>query len=349
MHGYKEPLRLEEIPVPDFGPDEVLVKVAAAGMCRSDYQLVDGYFHEGLPVEFPITPGHEISGRVEAVGADVPRSAGLAEGGLIVVDPNWGDGRCRQCHEGNEQICANGKLVGFGPPGGFAEYMPVPYRHIIGISEGSDQQPETLAPLTDAGLTPYRGMKKLRAAGKLGAGRTVVINGIGGLGGYAVQYARLLGGGATVVAFARSDDKLAVARENGAHHTVNTRGKTADAVQNELEDLTGRRDVDAVLDCAGAEESLALGFSILAREGALTSVGLIGQRVQLPLFPFVSGEKSYFGSFWGNYNDLTEVLALAGQRLIKHNIVPINFEDINDTLDALGRGDIVGRAVVVYA
>ena len=88
MHGYNEPLRLEEIAVPDFGPDEVLVKVAAAGMCRSDYQLVDGYFEEGIPMTFPITPGHEVAGRIEALGADVPSSAGLAEGDLIVVNPN---------------------------------------------------------------------------------------------------------------------------------------------------------------------------------------------------------------------------------------------------------------------
>jgi len=348
MYGYKEPLRLEEIPVPDIGSDEVLIKVAAAGMCRSDFQLVDGYFQEGLPVSFPITPGHEVAGTIAAVGADVPRSAGLSEGELIVVDPNWGDGVCRQCHEGNEQLCGDGQLLGFGPPGGFAEYMAVPHRHVIAVPASPDRKPETLAPLTDAGLTPYRGMKKLRAAGKLGAGRIVVVNGIGGLGSYAVQYARLLGGGATVVAFARSDEKLVLARENGAHRTLNTRDKTAEAVQNELEDLTGRRDVDAVLDCAGAEESLALGFSILAAEGALTSVGLIGQRTELSLFPFVSGEKSYFGSFWGNYNDLTEVLSLADEGLIKHTINPVKLDDINDNLEALGRGDVVGQSVIVY-
>jgi propanol-preferring alcohol dehydrogenase len=299
-------------------------------------------------VSFPITPGHEAAGTIAAVGADVPRSADLSEGELIVVDPNWGDGVCRQCHEGNEQLCSNGRLLGFGPPGGFAEYMAVPHRHVIAVPASPDRKPETLAPLTDAGLTPYRGMKKLRAAGKLGAGRIVVVNGIGGLGSYAVQYARLLGGGATVVAFARSDEKLVLARENGAHHTLNTRDKTAEAVQDELEDLTGRRDVDAVLDCAGAEESLALGFSILAAEGALTSVGLIGQRAELSLFPFVSGEKSYFGSFWGNYNDLTEVLSLADEGLIKHTINPVKLDDINDNLEALGRGDVVGRAVIVY-
>jgi propanol-preferring alcohol dehydrogenase len=68
----------------------------------------------------------------------------------------------------------------------------------------------------------------------------------------------------------------------------------------------------------------------------------------MPLFPFVSGVKTYFGSIWGNYNDLTEVLVLAGQGLIKHNVVPVNFDDINDSLEALGRGDVVGRAVIIY-
>ena len=83
MYGYKEPLRLEEIPLPDVGSDEVLIKVAAAGMCRSDYQLVDGYFQHGLPVSFPITPGHEVAGRIAGLGAAVPRSAGLSDGDLV--------------------------------------------------------------------------------------------------------------------------------------------------------------------------------------------------------------------------------------------------------------------------
>jgi propanol-preferring alcohol dehydrogenase len=348
MHGYNQPLQIDEVPVPEVGPNQVLIKVAATGMCRSDYQLVDGYFRQGLPVGLPFIPGHEVAGTIAAVGAEVPTSFGISEGDQIVVDPNWGDGTCRQCHEGNEQLCSGGQLVGFGPNGGFAEYMLAPYNHVISVADQPNQRPEYLAPLTDAGITPYRGMKKLREAGKLGAGRTVVINGIGGLGSYAVQYARLLGAGATVVGFARSDKKLAMARENGAHHTVNVRNKTVEDVQNELEELTGRRTVDAVLDCAGSAESLGLAASILATEGALSQVGLMGQRVELPVFPFVSGEKSYFGSFWGNYNDLKEVLTLASQGLIKHHVVPVQLDDINETLEALGRGDIVGRAVVVF-
>jgi alcohol dehydrogenase, propanol-preferring len=247
MQDYNQPLQIDDVQVPEVGPTQVLIKVAATGMCRSDFQLVDGYFRQGLPVDLPFTPGHEVAGTIAAVGKEVPTSSGLSEGDLIVVDPNWGDGTCRQCHEGNEQLCSGGQLVGFGPNGGFAEYMVAPHNHVISVTDLPNQRPEYLAPLTDAGLTPYRGMKKLRDAGKLGSGRTVVINGIGGLGGYAVQYARLLGAGAIVVGFARNEDKLAVARENGAHHTVNVRGKTAEDVKNELDDLTGRRTVDAVL------------------------------------------------------------------------------------------------------
>jgi propanol-preferring alcohol dehydrogenase len=348
IHRFNEPLELDEVPVPEVGKNQVLLKVAAAGMCRSDYQLLDGYFRQGLPVELPFIPGHEVAGTIVAIGADVPDSAGISEGDLVVVDPNWGDGTCRQCHEGNEQLCSGGQLVGFGPNGGFADYMLAPYDHVISVADQPGAQPENLAPLTDAGITPYRGMKKLRNAGKLGAGRTVVVNGIGGLGSYGVQYARLLGAGATVLGFARSEEKLAVALENGAHHTVNVRDKALEDVQNELEDLTGRRTVDAVLDCAGSPESLGLAASILATEGALSQVGLMGQRVELPLFPFVSGEKSYFGSFWGNHNDLKEILTLASQGLIKHNVVKVKLEDVNENLEALGRGDIVGRAVIVF-
>ncbi|MBO3747969.1 NAD(P)-dependent alcohol dehydrogenase [Streptosporangiaceae bacterium NEAU-GS5] len=347
MHGYKQPMQIDEVPMPEPGPDEVLVKVRATGMCRSDYQLIDGYFP--LDLTFPYIPGHEVAGEVAQLGAGIPESAGLSQGDLVVVDPAWGDGTCRQCHEGNEQLCTgSGGWIGFGPPGGFAEYVVVPGRHLIRIDAGAGLEPHYLAPLVDAGLTPYRGMKKLRSYGRLGPGRTVVVSGIGGLGGYGVQYARLLGDGATVVAFGRSDDKLAVATQNGADHTVNTRGKTRDEVRGELQELTGRGEIDAALDCSGAPESLELNAALLASEGALVSVGLMGQHVEFPIFSFVSGERTFSGSFWGNYNDLTEVLALAAQGRIKHTVTPVQLDDINDRLDALAKGDVIGRQVVVF-
>jgi propanol-preferring alcohol dehydrogenase len=344
MHAYQQPLRLEEIPIPEIGPGEVLVKVGGAGMCRTDFQLIDGYFGTDMPL--PATPGHEIAGTIDRIGAAVPAAAGLSEGDPVVVFGPLGDGSCRQCHRGNEHICNQGHWIGFGPHGGYQEYVPVAYQQLIKVS--GNLSPLSLAPLTDAGLTPYRGLKKLRAAGALGPGTTLAVMGIGGLGAYGVQYAQLLGGGATVVALARNPEKLALATENGADHTINIRDKSDDQVRDALEEATGRREFDAVIECAGAEESIRLAFALLATEGAVASVGLVGNRVDISLFPLVSREYTLFGSFWGNYNDLTEVVALAEAGKIKDSVTQVNFEDVNDHIDALGRGDFVGRAVIVY-
>ncbi|MEV6025191.1 alcohol dehydrogenase catalytic domain-containing protein [Streptomyces sp. NPDC052036] len=118
MHGYRVPLRIDEVPVPEPGPDEILLKVAATGMCRSDYQLLDGYFKGPFPVELPCIPGHEVTGRVAGLGSGVPKKAGYSEGDMVVVHPSWGDGTCRQCREGNEQLCSgNGRWVGAIPGG----------------------------------------------------------------------------------------------------------------------------------------------------------------------------------------------------------------------------------------
>lgn len=347
MYGYKQPLRLEDIPVPEIGPDEVLIKVGGAGMCRTDYQLVDGYFAQAKGFEFPLTPGHEIAGWIDRVGKGVSRASGIAAGDLVVVDGAWGDETCRQCRHGNQQICAHGQWAGFGPHGGYEEYLPVPAKHVIRVSD-SRLTPDLLAPLTDAGLTPYRGVKKLAKAGVLGPGRTVAVFGVGGLGAYAVQYAKLLGAGATVVAFARTDEKLAVARTNGADHTINTRGKSTDAVREELKGLTGRGELDGIIDCVGAEATIRMAFELLATEGAVVSVGLVGTKIEIPLFPFVAREFTYHGSFWGNSSDLLEVVDLVQRGQIKHTIERVRFDDVNAALARLGVGDVIGRAVLVY-
>jgi propanol-preferring alcohol dehydrogenase len=191
-------------------------------------------------------------------------------------------------------------------------------------------------------------MKKLRDTGKLGPDRTVAVTGIGGLGSYAVQYAKLLGGGATVVALARTNSKLDVAKENGASHGINVRDKSTGAIQDELERLTGRRTIDAILDCVGSETSISMGFDLLGPEGVLAAVGLMSQHVEHRQFPFVGTELSYLGSFWGNHLDLVEVLSLAEAGLIKHNVTKVKLEDVNENLESLAHGDVVGRQVIVF-
>jgi alcohol dehydrogenase, propanol-preferring len=345
MHAYNQPLVLEDIPVPQAKPDEVLVKVGAAGMCRTDMQLIDGYFRSYVDMPLPITLGHEIAGTVAEVG-DLVADAGFEVGDQVVVVGGMGDGTCRHCQAGNTQICTHGHWPGFGPYGGYSEYVPIPARYLIKVR--SDAKPEELAPLTDAGVTPYRGIKKLRDAGALGPDRILAVFGVGGLGSYGVQYAKLLGGGATVVAFARNPDKLAVAQQDGADAVISTQGKSTDDLRKELTSLVGKGELDAVIDCAGATDMIRTGFELLAVGGHYASVGLVGDRIDIPLFPFVGREYTYHGSFWGNYNDLSEIMALAEQGKVRHTIKTIGFDDVNDNIDLLRTGDIVGRAVIRF-
>jgi|ERR1700761_1472909 len=347
MHGYKQPLVIEDVKVPEILPDQVLVRVGGVGMCRSDVQLIDGYFADALKLKFPITPGHEIAGLITAIGDRVPEGARLAIGDQVVVAAGWGDGICRECRAGNEQLCEHGSWPGFGPPGGYAEFIPVPYRQLVRVEHKLKW--EELAPLTDAGVTPYRAIKKLRAAGVLGPGRVMAVFGASGLGGYAVQYAKLLSAGASVVVFARNDEKLAIAKQRGADVVINTRGKSLADLQNELLRLTGTRKLDAAIDCVGAPETIQTGIGLLATSGVFVSVGLMGNKIDIPLFPFTSGELTYHGSFWANYSDLQEVLVLAQQGKIQHSITRVRFEDVNEGLERLRAGDIVGRAVITFA
>jgi alcohol dehydrogenase, propanol-preferring len=346
LHEYGKPLVLEDVPAPDIQPDEILVQVKAGGMCRSDVQLVDGYFRKYVDIPTPITLGHEITGVVHKIGGIVSTSAGFQEGDHVVVSPGWGDGTCRHCQVGNTHICPNVRWPGFGPYGGFAEFLPVPARYLIKVDR--HLKFEELAPLTDAGLTPYRGLKKLRDAGALGPNRVLGVFGIGGLGAYAVQYARLLGGGATVVAFARNPDKLAIAKEYGIDHAISLKGKSPADIAKELAKATGQAELDAIIDCTGAPEMVQLGFRLLSTSGHYADVGLVGDRIDIPLFPRVSREQTLYGSYWGNNTDLSEVMALAAQGKIRHTIKTIRFDQLNEYIDLLRAGDIVGRAVMTF-
>ena len=346
LHEYNQPLVYEDVPVPDIKPDEILVKVKACGMCQSDVLLIDKFFTKYANIPRPITPGHEIAGVVETLGKLVPEGIDLKEGDHVVVAPGWGDGICRYCQVGDTQICPNVRWPGFGPHGGFAEYLPVPARYLIKVDKRLKF--EEIAPLTDAGLTPYRAVKKLRDGGALKAGRVIGVFGPGGLGVYATQYAKLLGGGATVVVFGRSAERLATVKSLGADHIINIKGKSTEAVAEELRKATGQKELDAIMDCAGAPEMMQMGFAMLSTSGHYVDVGFIGDHIDIPLFPRVSREQTFQGSFWGNNIDLGEVMALAAEGKVKHSINVIKFDQINDYINRLRSGDIVGRVVVKF-
>jgi propanol-preferring alcohol dehydrogenase len=294
----------------------------------------------------PITLGHEIAGVVSKIGRDVVGLSGFREGNHVVVVPGWGDGTCRHCQIGNTHLCPNVRYPGFGPHGGFAEYLPVPARYLINVDKRLE--PEELAPLTDAGLTPYRAIKKLRDAGALGPDRVLGVFGLGGLGGYAVQYARSLGAGVTIVAFERDPGKLAIAKRYGADYWIDMQGKSATDIGAELQAETGQKDLDAIIDCVGATETIQLGFDLLSISGHYVDVGLLGDRIDIPLFRRINREQTFYGSNCGNYTDLSEVMALAARGKIQHTVEQVRIDQINETIELLRAGKIIGRAVVKF-
>src|SRR5262249_49415430 len=137
-------------------------------------------------------------------------------------------------------------------------------------------------------------------------------------------------------------------KEDGADHVVSIKGKSATDISKELSKATGQRDLDAIIDCAGAPEMMQLGFNLLSISGHYADVGLVGDRIDIPLFPRVSREQTFRGSDGGTNTDLTEVMALAGQGKIRHTLKMFTFDQINEYLDRLRTGKVVGRAVMKF-
>ena len=353
IHEYQEPLEIDTVSKPKVAHgEEVLIRVGAAGLCHSDLHLISGEWKDVLPVKLPKTPGHEVAGWVEEIGESVPETAEMKEGDLVAVFGGWGCGICIYCKRGDEQLCNFPRWPGLSDyDGGYSEYIIVPsYRFLIKVgnlsTSSSSIRPEELAPLTDAGLTPYRAIKKIRHL--LGPGKTIAIFGIGGLGSYAIQYAKTLGQSSTVIALDRNEERLKLAEKFGADYVVNV--SNSQNIRSEiLSKITeGRRTrVDVVIDCVGAEATVEDSCRILNKGGSLVVVGLFGSQIKIPLVRAVLQEYQVYGSLWGNYNELCEVIELAKAGKIKHNIQKFPLSEINEAIQLLKNGKIVGRGVII--
>ena len=332
LHAIGEPLRIEEVATPRPGSGQVLVKVAAAGVCHSDLHQRDGTVP---PHRLPLIMGHENAGWVAGLGQG---AEGVAEGDPVVVYGGWGCGRCRFCLGGQEQLCDGARWSGLGPDGGYAEYLLVPAtRHLLPAGRLDLVK---AAGLTDAGLSSYRAVKK--ALPSLLAGTTAVVIGAGGLGQYAVQYLKLLTS-ATVIAVETSPVRRQVALDLGADHAID--GSAADSVQR-IRELSGGEGPAAVLDFVGIDATMRLGLAVLARQGLLVLVGLAGGSVPVGFFSQAS-EVAVTNSVWGSRNDLAEVIALAQQGKLTAATETHRLDDINQVLERLEHGLVEGRAVVV--
>ena len=357
IHKYQVPLAIDNTLKPKVHGEEVLVKVGAAGLCHSDLHLINGEWKDVLPIKLPKSPGHEIAGWIEEIGESVPETAQMREGDLVAVFGGWGCGICIYCKRGDEQLCDFPRWPGLSDyEGGYSEFIMVPtYRFLIKIEKqlattttnnSYNLRPEEVAPLTDAGLTPYRAIKKIRHL--LGPGKSIAIFGIGGLGSYAIQYAKILGQSSTIIALDRREEKLQFAEKLGADHVVNI--SQSQNIRGEITSkVSGGKGtgIDVVIDCVGADSTIEDSCRILNKGGSLVVVGLFGNQIKLPLVRAVLQEYQAYGSLWGNYSELREVIELAKTGKIKHTIQKFSLNEINDAIQLLKSGKIVGRGVVI--
>jgi propanol-preferring alcohol dehydrogenase len=264
LHETGKPLRVDEVDVPDVDGDEVLIRIGGAGVCHTDVHIRSGEFPLPPEMGLPLTLGHENAGTVEAVGPDV---VGLTEGDAVAVFGGRGCGRCRICLQGDEQVCNMGLWVAGG---GYAEFMHVPASRLLIKLEGLD--PAEAAPLADAGLTPYRAIKKVLPY--LHPGCAVVLIGIGGLGHLAIQILKALSPASRIVAVDVSAEKLQAATDLGADRVIDGRGD----VGAEVHGITGGEGARAVIDLVGTDATLRNAAAAAGRKGIIVGVGIRSSR-----------------------------------------------------------------------
>lgn len=267
FYEVNEPLRLEEVPVPEIQEDEVLVQVKAVGLCGSDVHIV---FEGVTPTPYiPITLGHEPCGVVAATGA---RVEGWEEGDRVSVTPVLFCSSCRNCIAGHTNICLSRRMVGIQAEGALAEYLAVPAKNLVRLPENV---PFTVgAIITDAVATPFHALIE-RAA--LKAGETVAIYGVGGLGIHAVQIARLIGARKIIVVDPR-EEQLERATEMGADLTIDPRES---APVEAILEATGGLGVDVAAEFIGLQETIAQSVESVMRGGRVLVVGLGPDRIDI--------------------------------------------------------------------
>jgi propanol-preferring alcohol dehydrogenase len=333
-HAAGEPLRPEELPIPEPTGTEVRVRVAGCGVCHTDLHLART---DRLRITRPVTLGHEIGGRVDAWGPEASgplRRARLDEGDHVVVFGGWGCGTCRDCTAGQEQRCASGESPGFQRDGGYAEYLLVPHpKHLVGIRE---LHPDHAAPLADAGVTPYRAVERARPWLQVGA--RVLLIGFGGLGQFAIQFLRRIPD-LTVAVREIDPAKLALAASYGADLGLLEGDESLVSLG-----LGGHADV--VFDFVGTDATLDYGARNVAPGGLLSLVGEAGGTLPFG-FERVPVEASVTTTAWGSLADLREVVRLARRGRLRWEVERMPLDQAQAAHDRLAAGQVRGRLVLV--
>jgi len=329
VHQFGKPLAIEQVELPKVTPGQILVKVAASGVCHTDLHAADGDWP--VKPKLPLIPGHEAVGHVAAVGAGVKH---VKEGDRVGVP--WlhtACGHCEHCITGWETLCDSQEMTGYSVNGGYAEYVLADAGYVGHLPAKVDFP--AAAPLLCAGVTVYKGLKVLDCK----PGDWVAISGIGGLGHMAVQYARAMG--FHVIAIDVADDKLALARELGAEVAFNAAKQD---VVSEVQRLV--RGAHGILVTAVSRAAFAQGIGMLHKRGTMSLVGFPPGAFELPIFDVVLNAKTVRGSIVGTRKDLQEALQFAADGAVKTHYSTEKLEHINDILRKMKEGRIDGRVVL---
>lgn len=341
LYGYdprlSEQLRIEQLPDPEIRrPDEVIVRIAAAGLCRTDLHIIEWVWRPILDpggTLLPYTPGHENTGIVEEIGSAV---TSVRPGDRVICHPLRSCGVCLACRQGEDMYCGSGLFPGLDSDGGFAEYLVTNERGLVKLPAEIDLV--EVAPLADAGLTAYRAAK--RAAPLLPPHAYGVIIGIGGLGHIALQVLRALSA-AQLVAVDLSDVALERARGLGADHTLPA---GPDLVERVRELTHGGAQV--VLDFVGEAGVEQQSWQMLRKGGTHLIIGY-GGRLEIPTVRMIFNEMAVAGSLVGNYVELVELMELAARGIVRVYVQRYGLDEINQAIDDFKHHRYFGRAVIV--
>jgi 6-hydroxycyclohex-1-ene-1-carbonyl-CoA dehydrogenase len=327
FHGNSPRLSIEDVPAPEPQAGEVVMRVAACGLCHTDLHYLDhGVRTFKAP---PIILGHEAAGTVARLGSGV---SGLAPGDRVLAPSVWACGRCRFCRAGRENLCVDLVMPGNHTQGAFAEYLAVPAKELVRLPP--DLPLERACVIADAVSTPYHAVKQ---RGQVRAGDAVAVVGCGGVGLNVVQCAALAG--ATVIAVDLNEGRLALARRLGASHTINP--SALERVDKEVRRLTDGG-VDVAFEVVGNPKTIDLAFNLLRKGGRLVVIGFSQEAVPINAAKLMFYELELVGSLGCGAGLYPEIVGLAASgRIDLEPIVSgtLPLDRINEGFDRLRRGE----------
>ena len=332
LTAFGEPLAVGEMSDPEPGPGQIQIRVSACGVCHSDLHIAFGEWDRFKKlISFPRILGHEVAGRVSALGPDVKE---FREGDAVGVP--WfcyTCGECHYCQRDQEVFCEKSQVTGVTVDGGFGEYMVAWASHVVPIP---DEVPlHQAAPLFCAGGTVYSALRKV----ELDESMRLAVWGVGGLGQLALELGKLKG--AKVSAVDTVDSKLSVAEELGADDCV-------PAAEAEKWFADFERQADVAIVCANSVEAYRSALSTLRHNGTLLVVGLPGGVLGWAAADLVRTGIRVVPSRVVSRLEMRELLSLAAQGSVRSRIEKVSLDEINSVLQRLQEGDIAGRAVIDY-